>query len=100
MAHHGSEEMMKARSQFMQQMELEAQRLELGATGRTPDGSVHETDEGEIRFGIAHDPNKRLVILNFGKPVTWVGMPPEQARDLGNSLIEHSMRCRGIDPKR
>ena len=82
MAHHGSEEMLKARDRFMQQMELEAQRLGLGATGRSPDGLCHESDEGEIRFGVAHDPKKRLVILNFGKPTTWVGMPPEQAAEL------------------
>lgn len=96
MAHHGSEELLGARDKFAQQMELEAQRLGLGATGRTPDGNIHDTDEGEIRFGVAHDPNKRQVILNFGKPVTWIGMPPEQAAELAETLSEHSRRCRGI----
>lgn len=95
MSHHSSVPMGDS---FRQQMEMEAQRLELGATRRTPSGTVHESDEGEIRMGVAHDPRAQKVFLNFGKPVTWLGMNPQEAFELGDLLIRHSFLVRGIDP--
>lgn len=94
MAHHGSEQ--PESSELRQSMELAAQQQQLGATGETPLGRVDETDEGEILMGVSHDPNKLKVFLNFGKPVAWMGMTPEQARELGQSLIHESMAVRGI----
>jgi len=65
-----------------------------GATGEFPDGKINEHDEGEINIGLRVDgPN---VILDFGKPVVWLGFPPEIARDLAAALIEHANR---IDPQ-
>ena len=101
MSHHSSipadGQFSAARSRFIQQMEIEAQRLNLGATGRSPSGQVHETDEGEIRMGVAHDAQERKVFLNFGKPVAWLGLNPEEAFDLGELLIRHSREVRGIN---
>lgn len=93
MSHHSSEPM---GSKFFQQMEIEAQRLGLGATGRSPSGQVHESDEGEIRMGVAHDVKEQKVFINFGKPVAWLGLDPQQARELGELLIKHSQEVRGI----
>lgn len=95
MAHHSSEPM---GDKFDQYLETEAQRLGLGATGRTPQGQVHQSDEGEIMMGVAHDPERLKVFLNFGKPVAWLGMDPQQARELGQLLIDHSWKVRGIVP--
>lgn len=95
MGHHSSKPMDDA---FRQQMEIETQRMRLGASGKTPAGKLHDTDEGEIRFGVSHDPNRRKVIINFGKPVAWMAMEPEDAASLGQLLIDHSLKVRGIDP--
>ncbi len=58
----------------------------LGGTGNYPDGKINKNDEGEIRFGVANVDGK--VILNFGKPVAWVGMNPDDARRLADMLIK------------
>ncbi len=49
-----------------------------GATGRFPQGMLNAYDEGELRFGVAHDA-KGLVHVNFGKPVAWFAMDPKTA---------------------
>lgn len=54
--------------------------LPLGDTGRFPEGHLNEHDEGELNIAIAHiGPN---VILRFGKPVAWIGVPARQARQM------------------
>jgi hypothetical protein len=63
-----------------------------GATGKFPQGKVHKSDEGELSFGIAADHAHGVVVLSFGKPVAWLGMPPANARALGEKLIEMANR--------
>lgn len=57
-----------------------------GATGRHPQGFYNDNDEGEIQFGVAADKKQGKVLLNFGKPVAWIGFDREQAIELANSL--------------
>lgn len=57
-----------------------------GPTGKFPRGKLNEDDEGELTMGVAADGG--TVILNFGKPVAWVGLPPALARELAASLIK------------
>lgn len=58
----------------------------LGATGKFPDGKINKYDEGELRIGIAiKDSN---VIIEFGKPVKWIGLPGDEAIALGKLLIK------------
>lgn len=59
---------------------------DIGATGEFPEGKLNSNDEGEIRFGVALDKEARKVILNFGKPVAWLGMSPGQAIELADLL--------------
>jgi hypothetical protein len=59
-----------------------------GKTGQFPQGKVCESDEGELTMGVAADIQQRTVVLNFGTPVLWLGLPPAQARELAASLIE------------
>lgn len=56
-----------------------------GATGRFPRGKLHESDEGELQIGVTV--NQGTVIVAFGKPVAWLGLTPQMARDLAASLI-------------
>jgi hypothetical protein len=67
-------------------------RKEFGATGLFPDGKLIKEDEGELRFGIAHDQDN--VILNFGKPVAWLVLPPEVAKQLAAVILSHAVKIR------
>lgn len=60
----------------------------LGATGEFPRGKIEPSDEGEIRFAVGADQETQTVVLDFGKPVAWIGMTPEQAVEIAQSLIE------------
>ena len=60
----------------------------LGATGRFPQGRIHQSDEGGLQFAIAKDIEHGCVLLDFGTPVKWMGLPPATARQLGEALIQ------------
>ncbi len=64
----------------------------LGPTGRHPQGKLNEDDEGELRFAVGHDNGN--VILDFGKPVVWVGLPPDTADDIADMLKKHAQAVR------
>jgi hypothetical protein len=38
--------------------------------------------------GVTHD--KGTVIINFGKPVIWIGFPPWQAIEFAKVIIKHA----------
>lgn len=59
----------------------------LGATGQFPDGKLVYEDEGELRLGVAHDRDN--VMINFGKPVAWLAMPPKQAKAFAEMILHH-----------
>lgn len=61
----------------------------LGPTGEFPEGKLNEGDEGELRFAVYRRSGN--VILDFGKPLAWVGLPPNTARQLAALL------CKGAD---
>lgn len=60
-----------------------------GATGEFPAGKMTETDEGAIAIKVASHPSGNVVI-EFGTPVHWVGLPPALARELAISLLGHA----------
>lgn len=60
-----------------------------GPTGRFPHGKADPTDEGEIRIGVAHDPQGRVVV-NFGTKVAWLGMYPPQAIEFAKTILRHA----------
>jgi len=62
--------------------------FDLGATGRFPEGKIHDSDEGEIRFAVGSKDGN--VIIEFGKPVAWLGLPPDLARELAVLLTKHA----------
>lgn len=63
-----------------------------GATGEYTHGQVHPTDEGAIRLGVVAHEGK--VFVDFGTPVVWFGMTPEQADELAASLMEQARQAR------
>lgn len=58
----------------------------IGATGEFPQGKLTQDDEGELRAGIAVYKDK--IVINFGKPVTWLALDTVQALDLAKMLTE------------
>lgn len=67
-----------------------------GANGEFPNGKIHEDDEGELRMtcGVTQD---GLIILDFGKPVAWLGLQPEDVDGMveilqKNAAISRSMK--------
>lgn len=65
----------------------------LGATGKFPQGKVHASDEGELRFAVGIDREHGTVMLEFGTPVTWLALPPAAAIQLGETLIKRAAEC-------
>ena len=64
------------------------QRKKLGHTGKFPHGRLNKDDEGELMLGIAVDKNNKTVIINFGRPVAWIGLKYSDAIAVSKSLAE------------
>lgn len=60
---------------------------ELGPTGEFPEGKLNPDDQGEIAIRIAADAAKNVVVIDFGRPVQWVAMPPRKAAELSQLLM-------------
>lgn len=62
-------------------------KLNLGATGIYPQGKpFNSSDEGELKSAMVKDGNNIFII--FGKPVEWLALTKDGARDLGIRLID------------
>lgn len=60
----------------------------LGATGKFPEGKLNKYDKGELRLAISKENNN--VRIDFGKSISWLAFPKEDALALGNLLIKHA----------
>lgn len=59
---------------------------------RYPQGKLNDQDDGQLAVAIGHE--RGNVVLNFYKPVKWIGMPPEQALGLARLLVTHAEAIR------
>ena len=91
MSNHSRESDMKFDNAFHRMLECAGDRL--GKTGEHPRGLLTPTDEGGIRFAVGS--KNGVVVIDFGTPVAWVGMPPGQARALAESLVRHADHIEG-----
>jgi len=70
-----------------------AARLEnLGALRDHPAGMYGPSDHGAVRFSVGSDKDNEKVVLDFGTPVNWMAMDPEQAMHLASHLMKHARR--------
>lgn len=53
-------------------------------------GRKGANDDGDLAFVIASDRDEQIVKIDFGKPVAFIGMPPQQAVELAQMLIRHA----------
>lgn len=68
--------------------------LGLGATGEFPRGKHRPDDLGELKAAITADREKHTVFIDYGKPVQWLAMSPEQAENLAVVLVAMAKRAR------
>lgn len=61
-----------------------------GATGTFSQGKIDDTDEGDLRLGVAYDKLDGIVRVEFGKPVAWLGLPPPQAIEFAKVLLKNA----------
>lgn len=93
MAHHGPN---PNAVENLRRVTEEIKELEhaLGDTGKYPQGALNPDDEGELRYGIARDGQK--VLINFGKPVAWIGFDADQAVELATELVKKAGEIKGV----
>lgn len=83
MSHHSSEPDPKLTAEFEK---LFTEKL--GPTGKYPNGRVLPTDEGETKMAVTN--KNGVVIIDFGKPVAWVGFTATEIRGLIEVLTKHA----------
>lgn len=66
---------------FLDQMEGQAKR-------KYPAGRMGELDDGELAFAIAADRQHNTVVIRFGKAVEWIGLGPQDVKNLIDKLRE------------
>lgn len=54
------------------------------------DGRIGPHDDGDLAFAIGPHPDRELVVMDFGKPVEFVAMTPQQAIEMAQSLIKQA----------
>jgi hypothetical protein len=59
-----------------------------GAIGAYPAGKLTATDEGSIQFAIGEKDGK--VVIDFGTPVSWLGMTAQEAADLASAIFQRA----------
>lgn len=65
---------------FLEQCERRAKR-------EYPQGRVGATDDGALALAVTADKPHGIVRIDFGKPVEWLGLPPNEAVALAQLLI-------------
>lgn len=51
-----------------------------------PRGQLNKDDEGALTVGFTS--TKGTVVIHFGKPITWIGLGPADARAWAEKLVE------------
>lgn len=94
MSHHGSNpfDSQPGSPEFQRRQMLMRELLNTtgfrGAVGAFPDGQLTKSDEGSIQFAIGEQDGK--VVIDFGTPVHWLGMTPQQAADFASAVLKRS----------
>lgn len=53
-------------------------------------GRVSATDEGDLAMAIATDHAHKRIVMDFGKPVTWVAMTADDAVAFAQQLLSRA----------
>ncbi len=92
MAHHGPSPFDGDSPEFQKRQTLMRELLNTtgfkGAIGDFPEGQLTKSDEGSIQFAIGEQDGK--VVIDFGTPVHWLGMTPQQAADFASTVLKRA----------
>lgn len=90
MSHHGPSPFDKDEGRRFEQMKRAMMDTSSfrGAVGAFPQGQLTKQDEGLIQFAIGEKDGK--VVLDFGAPVAWIGMTPQEAADIATALFRRA----------
>lgn len=87
--HHGGPEEQRLKARLADQF--------LGMARREwPEGRVDGDDNGTLAFAIATDKKHRIIRIEFGKPVAWLGLDVQSAEELRDQLTQRLHELRGI----
>ena len=86
-SHHGNSGPEKRTSEQDEVLKRLLDQFEGRARRAYSEGRLHKDDEGDLAMAITADHQNGVVILDFGKRVKWLGLPPDQAVRLAESLI-------------
>lgn len=64
---------------------------------RWPGGRMGGDDDGQLAYAIATDKPHGAIIIKFPKPVEWIGLGIEEAKQLREQLTERILALRGIE---
>jgi len=67
-----------------------SQPTKIGPLGSFPEGKHSDDDKGALAIGISSDHDKQLVVVAFGTPCTWLGMPKQDAIAFAELILEHA----------
>lgn len=51
-------------------------------------GRISPDDDGTLAYAVAADPEKKKIVIRFGKPVEWIGFNASDVNQLINILKE------------
>lgn len=60
----------------------------LGPTGEFPRGQLGPNDQGALRIAVTTW--EGVVRIDFGTPVAWFGLPPDQAIEFAKNIMKHA----------
>lgn len=63
-------------------------RPKLGALGTHSQGKVAPNDEGDLMLALTVDHKHRIVRIDFGKELTWIGLDANTAKTFAMSLLQ------------
>lgn len=64
--------------------------MNIGKTGEFPLGKLNQDDEGQITLRVASDPINNVLIIDFGTPVKWLGLPKSHAIEFANMILKRA----------
>ena len=74
-----------SRQRFQDQIDRRARRT-------FSEGRIGAADDGDLAFAIGVDDKSQTVRIDFGKPVEWIAMNPQQAVELAQCLIKQAIK--------
>ena len=59
----------------------------LGPLGTYSQGKADKHDKGDLRLAVSVDPLHRIIRMDFGTELTWIGLGTQEARAIANALL-------------